>query len=120
MFTMAKIKDGRTYLDRHLSANDYYCENETVIGAWVGQGAKYLGLEGEIRAGDRSFENLRKNRYPNGVEKLTPRDCPNRVKFLDFQCSAQKSVSIMAVTMGDTRLLKAHDEAAQLAFGELE
>jgi hypothetical protein len=42
------------------------------------------------------------------------------VKFFDFQCSAQKSVSIMAVTMGDTRLLAAHDAAAALAFGELE
>jgi conjugative relaxase-like TrwC/TraI family protein len=42
------------------------------------------------------------------------------VKFFDFQCSAQKSVSIMAVTMGDARLLAAHDAAAALAFAELE
>src|ERR1039458_3980191 len=120
MFTMAKIKDGRTYLNQHLTANDYYCENETVIGQWVGKGAERLGLRGEIRSGDPAFEALRRNRHPAGSEKLTPRDSENRVKFFDFQCSAQKSVSVMAVTMGDMRLLTAHDAAAALAFGELE
>ena len=119
MFTMAKIKDGGTYLERHLAANDYYCENETIVGKWMGRGAGRLGLEGEIHAGDQSFENLRNNRCPDG-DKLTPRDSPNRVKFFDFQCSAQKSVSVMAVTLGDTRLLEAHDAAAKLAFSELE
>ena len=117
---MAKIKDGRTYLNQHLTANDYYCEKETVIGQWVGRGAERLGLRGEIRSGDAAFEALRKNRHPAGSEKLTPRDSENRVKFLDFQCSTQKSVSIMAVTLGDTRLLAAHDAAAAVAFGELE
>ncbi len=79
-----------------------------------------LNLRGEIEAGDPAFENLRNNRHPDGSGKLTPRDGKSRVKFFDFQCSAQKSVSIMAVTMGDTRLLAAHDAAAALAFGELE
>jgi hypothetical protein len=32
MFTMAKIRDGANYLSRHLAANDYYCEHETVVG----------------------------------------------------------------------------------------
>lgn len=120
MFTMAKIKDGGTYLERHLAANDYYCENESVIGTWTGKGASRLGLQGEIRAGDKSFESLRNNRVPESNEKLTPRDGANRVKFFDFQCSAQKSVSVMAVTVGDTRLLAAHDAAAKFAFAELE
>lgn len=120
MFTMAKIKDGGTYLERHLAANDYYNENESVIGQWIGKGARRLGLDQEIKAGDKSFESLRNNRVPDSTEKLTPRDGPNRVKFFDFQCSAQKSVSIMAVTLGDTRLLEAHDTAARLAFAELE
>ena len=120
MFTMAKIKDGGTYLKNHLSANDYYSEKETVIGQWVGRGAEHLGLRGEIAAGDPAFEALRKNRRPGSSEKLTPRDGEGRVRFFDFQCSAQKSVSIMAVTMGDTGLLAAHDAAAALAFGELE
>jgi len=120
MFTMAKIRDGRTYLSAHLTSNDYYCENEAVTGHWIGLGAERLGIQGEIRAGDPAFEALRQNRHPDGTGKLTPRDTENRVRFFDFQCSAQKSVSIMAVTLGDTRLLTVHDKAAQVAFGELE
>jgi conjugative relaxase-like TrwC/TraI family protein len=120
MFTLAKIKDGGTYLERHLAANDYYCENETVVGKWIGEGARRLGLDQDIHAGDKTFESLRNNRVPDSTEKLTPRDSPNRVKFFDFQCSAQKSVSVMAVTLGDTRLLQAHDAAAKLAFSEME
>ena len=42
MFTMAKIRDGSTYLTKHLAANDYYCENEAVAGKWIGQGAERL------------------------------------------------------------------------------
>jgi len=120
MFTMAKIKDGGRYLERHLSSNDYYCEGEKVIGLWQGRAAERLGLCGEIHADDPSFECLRQNQRPDGKGKLTARDCDHRVRFFDFQCSAQKSVSIMAVTVGDTRLLEAHDHAAAVGFRELE
>ncbi|MEP6671597.1 MAG: MobF family relaxase [Chthoniobacter sp.] len=44
----------------------------------------------------------------------------NRVAFYDFQCSAQKSVSILAVVVGDERLRQAHERAAGKAFAELE
>ena len=40
MFTCAKIKDGSTYLSSHLTANDYYCENEHVTGPLGGQGRR--------------------------------------------------------------------------------
>ena len=120
MFTMAKIKDGATYLGRHLTSNDYYSEKETVIGHWQGDAADRLGLHGKIGPNDPFFEMLRQNRHPDGSGKLTARDGHDRVRFFDFQCSAQKSVSVMAVTMGDTRLLAAHDRAASTAFKELE
>ncbi|NUQ64488.1 MAG: relaxase domain-containing protein [Pirellulales bacterium] len=120
MFTMAKIRNGGTYLARHLAASDYYSEREKVVGVWTGQGAEQLGLKTPILPGDTAFENLRNNRHPDGSQKLTPRDGADRIRFFDFQCSAQKSVSIMAVTMGDDRLLAAHDDAARLAFAELE
>ena len=84
MFTMAKIRDGSTYLGQHLTANDYYFEQESVIGEWIGRGAERLGLRGEIRAGDEGFENLRNNRLPDGSGKLTPRDGAHRIRFYDF------------------------------------
>ena len=44
----------------------------------------------------------------------------NRVAFFDFQCSAQKSVSILAVLGGDKRLRIAHERAARDCPRELE
>ena len=144
MFTSAKIRNGSTYLENHLSANDYYAKGERVTGEWVGKGAESLGLSGEVRPED--FEALRVNLRPGTGERLTPRTketrqptlaeaaqafrakgrpsgtaqevanfrlsmkpVSNRVAFFDFQCSAQKSVSILAVLGGDKRLRIAHE-----------
>jgi TrwC relaxase len=155
MFTSAKIRNGSTYLENHLSANDYYAKGERVTGEWVGKGAESLGLSGEVRPED--FESLRINQRPATGERLTPRTketrqptlaeaaqafrekegrsgnaqevanfrlsmkpISNRVAFFDFQCSAQKSVSILAVLGGDERLRTAHKEASRIALTELE
>lgn len=119
MFTMAKIKDGSTYLSHHLAANDYYCEKETVTGLWMGKGAERLGLNGEIHTDDPVFEALRNNRHPETGEKLTPRDGDDRVRFFDFQCSAQKSVSIMAVTMTEYEMVRATRYAGKVYQNEM-
>ncbi len=52
--------------------------------------------------------------------RLEMKPVSNRVAFLDFQCSAPKSVSIMAVLAEDPRLRDAHTKASRLALGELE
>ena len=121
MFTMAKLYDGSTYLGEHLTANDYYAEKESVTGRWVGQAAERLGLAGRsIHADDEAFERLRCNLHPLTGRKLTVRTGEGRIAFLDFQCSAPKSVSLLAVTFGDERLRQAHQEAVSVAFAELE
>ena len=74
MFTCAKIRSGGTYLKDHLTANDYYNENESVVGKWIGEEAKLLDLENKaIKKNDTAFENLRKNKFPDGSGKLTPK-----------------------------------------------
>lgn len=121
MFTCAKIMNGSSYLGKHLTANDYYCENEHVEGKWVGKGAERLSLAGKsIGKDDAAFEAVRRNLRPDGSGKLTPRTAENGVRFFDFQCAPHKSVSIMAVTLDDHRLYSAHDRAATKAFAELE
>lgn len=121
MFTMAKIRDGRTYLSHHLSANDYYAEGEAVVGTWCGAGAKLLGLLGRpVPARDAAFESLRMNLHPETGKTLTERTAKGRVAFFDFQVSAPKSVSVLAVTFGDKRLRDAHESAAREAFSFLE
>ena len=130
MFTMAKIKDRNTinglshksnYLNSHLINNDYYSENNKVSGKWEGKLAENLGIDQNvISAEDKTFELLKKNLNPKTGEKLTPRNRPGGIRFFDFQCSAQKSVSIMAVTLDDTRLREVHEKAFKTAFTELE
>lgn len=120
MFTRGKILDGSSYLGHHLVANDYYCEGEAVFGKWEGKGAERLNIAGlSIKSGDAFFEGFRNNRLPDG-RRMTPRDGHGRIRFHDFQCSAQKSVSVMAVTLGDYRLIEAHREAVGFAYRELE
>ena len=119
---MAKIRDGSTYLDSHLCANDYYAEGESVVGRWHGRLAARLGLtpEKKICAGDPAFRLLRENINPATGGKLTQRNVEGSIRFFDFQCSAQKSVSVMYAIAGDDRLAAAHDRAAAKAFKELE
>ena len=52
--------------------------------------------------------------------RLSMKPVSNRVAFFDFQCSAQKSVSLLAVLGGDKRLSAAHEKASRIALGELE
>src|SRR4029450_4716639 len=98
MFTCKKIRNGSTYLGTHLSANDYYCEQEQVSGVWVGKGAERLDIAGQtIEKEDAAFDALRRNQHPDSSGPLTPRKAENSIRFFDFQCSAQKSVSLMAI-----------------------
>lgn len=120
MITAAKLTDAATYLGTHLTPNDYFCKEESVVGEWTGKGAEILGIKGErIAAGDRTFERFRRNRLPDG-RKMTPRDRTDRIRFIDFQCGAPKSLSILAITLGDARLIEAHRRAATVAHREME
>src|SRR3990167_3164532 len=91
MFTMAKIRNGNTYLESHLSANDYYCKEESITGVWVGRGAELLCIEGHsILKLDEAFERLRINQYPLTGAKLTKRNKTTRLPNFD---EARKSLA---------------------------
>jgi len=123
MFTAVahkKLADARKYFDEHLVQNDYYAAGEIRPGQWVGAGAERLGLTAEVTR--EQFHALCENQNPNDGERLTQRSQKEgqRRVFYDFTCSAPKSVSVLAVTLDDQRLIEAHEEAAKLAFRELE
>jgi conjugative relaxase-like TrwC/TraI family protein len=123
MFT-AKPQKNRSaatqYFDEHLSHNDYYTQGETQAGYWIGQGAEHLGLKEGESVGRTEFLRLCDNQNPETGEKLTQLQLSERRIFFDFTCSAPKSVSILAVTMDDRRILDAHREASDIALKELE
>jgi conjugative relaxase-like TrwC/TraI family protein len=123
MFTaiaQKNLADAEMYFDQHLAQNDYYSVGEIHPGQWIGLGAVRLGLQNAVTR--EQFRALCENRNPADNERLTQRlqrEGQRRV-FYDFTCSAPKSVSVLAVTLDDSRLLQAHEQAAKLAFGELE
>ena len=123
MFTAVAHKnlaDARKYFDEHLAQNDYYAAGEIRPGQWMGAGAERLGLKEYVTR--EQFHALCENQNPETGERLTQRSQKEgqRRVFYDFTCSAPKSVSVLAVTLDDHRLIEAHEEAAKLAFRELE
>ncbi len=123
MFTAVAHKNlgaAESYFDEHLSQNDYYAAGEIRPGQWIGTGTDRLGLKNEVTR--EQFHALCENRNPETCERLTQRQLKEgqRRVFYDFTCSAPKSVSVLAVTMEDERLVTAHEEAARIAFRELE
>jgi conjugative relaxase-like TrwC/TraI family protein len=110
-----------TYFDEHLSHNDYYTQGEKQqAGQWIGVGCERLGLQpGEVVTRD-SFLKLCDNLHPENGEQLTQTTIKDRRIFFDFQCAPPKSVSILAVTMNDQRIIEAHKDASTLALRELE
>jgi len=123
MFTAVAQKDladAEKYFDEHLAQNDYYAAGEIRPGQWIGVGADRLGLKQHVSR--EQFHALCENRDPQTDERLTRRlnAKDQRRVFFDFTCSAPKSVSVLAVTLDDQRLLVAHEAAARLAFRELE
>jgi len=123
MFTAVAQKnlaDAEGYFDEHLAQNDYYAAGEIRPGQWIGAGAERLGLNNAVTRDQ--FHALCENQNPNDGKRLTQRQekANQRRVFYDFTCSAPKSVSVLAVTMDDDRLVSAHEEATRIAFRELE
>jgi conjugative relaxase-like TrwC/TraI family protein len=123
MFTAVAHKnlaDAESYFDEHLAQNDYYAAGEIRPGQWIGTGAERLELKNIVIRDE--FHALCENRNLQNGERLTQRQQreDTRRVFYDFTCSAPKSVSVLAVTLDDGRLVSAHEEATRIAFRELE
>src|ERR1700692_2977958 len=82
------------------------------------RGAEFSGIPAhQMEPQNEAFLRLFSGQTPEG-EKLKPHE--SEIIGYDFQCSAQKSVSIMAKLAGADRLLEAHKQAVTEAYGKLE
>ena len=128
--TQTNLKNAKGYFEEHLSAGDYYAENECLQGEWLGRGAELLGLSGRVTRDE--FLALCDNHHPRSGALLTQRrntlrrgkstdsEVANRRVFYDFTFSPPKSVSVAALVGGDKRILTAHANAVKVALTELE
>lgn len=107
-------------MERHLVANDYWSEGETVAGEWFGAGAQMLGLAPGSEVTSDAFGAVGSNRHPGTGDKLTSRDVAGRKSWTDIQLSAPKAVSVLAVVGGDERVREAFRQSVQVALQELE
>lgn len=99
----------------YYEADDYYADGGVSPSEWQGDGARQLGLSGEV---DREvFRELLDGRLPDGQQLGTTRSgkIEHRPGW-DVTMSAPKSVSIMAEVAGDRRLIAAHDAAVKTAL----
>ena len=100
-------------------ADDYYAkEGESM--EWQGEGAKALGLTGEVDA--QRFKELLAGEISPGVKIIrtdTRNDSKERIG-IDLTFSAPKSVSLQALIGGDAAIIKAHDMAVTKAIALAE
>lgn len=92
---------------------DYYTKGEPgedVKSEWVGEGAKRLGLTGEV--GSLAFKDLLDGVLPDGTQVGTTRNGKlEHTPGWDLTFSAPKSLSVLALVSGDKRLVEAHQKA---------
>jgi hypothetical protein len=48
MLTIRAMTGGAGYAQKHLEHSDYFDQNRTVQGEWLGRGAELLGLKGTV------------------------------------------------------------------------
>ena len=103
----------------YYEADDYYADGGLSPSEWQGEGAKELGLDGEIERD--AFRDMLDGKLPDGQQLGTTRGgkLEHRPGW-DVTMSAPKSVSIMAEVAGDRRLIGAHDRAVKVALAFAE
>lgn len=103
----------------YYSSSDYYLGNEQELaGRWRGEGARLLGLSGEVRRSD--WDALCDNRHPQTGEKLTARQREGRTIGYDFNFHVPKSVSMLYAETRDERILEAFRDSVDATMQDIE
>ncbi|MEA9392710.1 conjugative transfer relaxase/helicase TraI [Acerihabitans sp. TG2] len=118
MMTVAPVASAADAAGYYSSKDNYYFLDD-LQSQWLGEGARELGLHGEVDLD--MFTNVLRGRLPNGVE-LGKEVLGNHVHRPghDFTFSAPKSVSMLILAGGDKRLLQAHHEAVRETLAVME
>jgi conjugative relaxase-like TrwC/TraI family protein len=123
MMTLSKgslsARQAARYYQEKYARDDYYSEDRTVAGQWVGAGAEQLGLAGNVEHAD--FIAVLDGRDPRtGTVLVEAVHEKERRAGWDATFIAPKSISIQALVGNDARLLDAHRVAVTRALTELE
>lgn len=116
MLSIGSIKSASGAAEYYARDNYYTRELQEDASEWFGKGAHALGLEGAVEAA--RFEDILSGKLPDGTE-IAHSAKGHRCGF-DLTFSASKSVSLMALVGGDTRLIDAHRDAVRATLSWAE
>lgn len=116
MLSIAPIAGGGA---GYYAAQDNYYFLGNLQSRWLGEGARMLGLEGQVDA--HQLDELIAGRLPNGesLEHMSGGKNVHRSGY-DLTFSAPKSVSVLIALYGESRLLDAHNRAVETVSKEIE
>jgi len=114
-----RLKGTAGNIARYYTVGDYYSKGATEPSEWSGRLAGELGLKGpvdpkmfrDLLAGQVDGQQLGRHRADGQIQHHPG---------WDFAVNAPKSASIMALVMGDERIITAHEAAVGTALGYLE
>lgn len=115
MLSLSTIKGGAAY---YAAEENYYAMGE-LESSWIGEGADRLGLSGPVDGA--TLDAIAQGKLPDGTElsHIVNGKQTHRSGY-DITFSAPKSVSVMALVVGDERFLAAHQRAVSVAMKEVE
>ncbi len=145
MHQSTSAPDAKAYYTQGLAREDYYTQGDSVLGHWLGEGARLLGLAEHV---DReSFAALVDNTYPENAhrirtpasveeglskrgtrkyddrftpETLTPRTRDRRTVGYDISWHPPKSVSVAYALTNDPAIPEALRAAVRATMAEME
>lgn len=125
MLSMSAMSSGQASYYLGLAAEDYYLKGGEPPGRWYGDGARQLGLSGEVQ--DTELYNLFGGYSPDGSKLLVQvqrhsEKAAHRPGW-DLTFSAPKSVSVLWAQSdeeGRARIQVAHEQAVQKALDYLQ
>lgn len=115
MLSISSIKGDAAYY----SHEDNYYASGSLDSRWMGEGAEKLGLKGEVASAD--MDAIRQGKLPDGTDLSRMVNGVNKHRSgYDLTFSAPKSVSMMILIGGDTRLLDAWNRSVENGMKEVE
>lgn len=102
----------------YYSTADYYTEGQELTGQWRGEGARRLGLFGDVQK--HLWDALCDNQHPETGQTLTLRQKEHRRIGYDFNFHVPKSVSVLHAMTDDERLLDAFRDSVHETMQDME
>jgi conjugative relaxase-like TrwC/TraI family protein len=108
VLSVASVRSAGGAADYFAGDNYYTAEGSVESSTWGGEGAKSLGLGGQVQK--EPFENILIGKLPDGT---LVNQVENRTIGIDLTFSMPKSASVLAYVAGDERILTAHLQAVK-------